>query len=404
MEKFADYGFNKSHSAAYAKITYQTGYLKGNFTTIFMAVLLSEEIHNADKISSLIRECCALKIKMCLPDINSSHYFFSMDKNKILYGLGAIKGITTLAVEDIAQARDKDGAFKSLHDFWLRVDSEKVSKKIFEYLTYSGTMDSLQKNRRLIIDNMSHIMKRAEQEKYAIANKQVNLLKIKQPNLEKDRNTAIFTWKDKKKLAYEKSTMGFTLSDYFMTEEDFWLSKFNVSKFPDNDAHGSKKKVVLGGVINRVIRKKISDDKIVCILQMNDGIKQFITIVESDYLEANKEKLIINNTVIINGYTQSSKYKKNYSICAENIILIKEYVDHHMQGLVITIGIKEIKKIDSIITEAKNDDSKRKILMIKVILNNLSIKMIIKNIRMSIYDFVSFFSLKERYQKIEIIK
>ena len=144
MEKFAGYGFNKSHSAAYALIAYQTAWLKTHYPAQFMAATISSDMDRTDKVVSLIDECSVMDLTLMPPDINSGEHQFSVSpENDILCGLGAIKGIGEGPVNSIIEARKKDGTFSDLFNLCERVDARKVNKRIIEALIRAGALDGI---------------------------------------------------------------------------------------------------------------------------------------------------------------------------------------------------------------------------------------------------------------------
>ncbi|MDR2013296.1 MAG: DNA polymerase III subunit alpha [Rhodanobacter sp.] len=164
MEKFAGYGFNKSHAAAYALISYQTAYLKAHYPAQFMAAVLSGDMDHTDKVVNLLGEARVLGLTVLPPDINASHYMFrATDAHTIRYGLGAVKGVGRGAVENVIQARTQDGAFIDLTDFCQRIDPQKLNKRVFEALVFSGSMDALAKNRATLMAQLPDAMRAAEQ-------------------------------------------------------------------------------------------------------------------------------------------------------------------------------------------------------------------------------------------------
>ncbi|MEZ4460561.1 MAG: DNA polymerase III subunit alpha [bacterium] len=154
MAFFAGYGFNKSHSAAYALITYQTAYLKAHFKVEFMAALMTSDRDNTDKIVRFINEAKGMRIEVLPPDVNESHMDFSVVDGKIRFGLGAVKGVGSGVIEVILEAREKEGPFKNMFDFCSRVDSKRLNKRTLETLIRCGAFDSVgpQKNSRYIGD------------------------------------------------------------------------------------------------------------------------------------------------------------------------------------------------------------------------------------------------------------
>ncbi|WP_028627457.1 MULTISPECIES: DNA polymerase III subunit alpha [Pseudomonas] len=144
VEKFAGYGFNKSHSAAYGWVSYQTAWLKAHFPAPFMAAVLTADMHNTDKVVTLIEECRHMKLRIVAPDVNNSEYRFTVDEDgQIVYGLGAIKGVGEGPVEAITECRAEGGPFKDLFDFCNRVDLKRINKRTLEALIRGGALDRL---------------------------------------------------------------------------------------------------------------------------------------------------------------------------------------------------------------------------------------------------------------------
>ncbi|MCP4881198.1 MAG: DNA polymerase III subunit alpha, partial [Gammaproteobacteria bacterium] len=144
VEKFAGYGFNKSHSAAYALVSYQTAWLKYHYPAEFMAAVLSADMQNIEKVVILVEECRRMELPLNLPDVNFSHYKFTVnEKDEVVYGLGAVKGVGEGPVSAIIAAREEGGPFKDLFDFCQRVGSKKINKRVLEALIASGALDNL---------------------------------------------------------------------------------------------------------------------------------------------------------------------------------------------------------------------------------------------------------------------
>ena len=164
MEKFAGYGFNKSHSAAYALLAYQTAWLKAHHPAAFMAAVLSADMDHTDKVVGLIEECRGLELIVTPPDINRSEYrFIALDANTIVYGLGAIKGVGESAIEQILAARQTGQGFQHLVDVCQRIDLGRVNRRVLETLIRAGAMDSLGQNRSTLLAQLPLAMAAAEQ-------------------------------------------------------------------------------------------------------------------------------------------------------------------------------------------------------------------------------------------------
>lgn len=166
MEKFSGYGFNKSHSAAYALIAYQTAWLKALYPAEFMAAVLSSDMDNTDKVVSFINECRDMGLELLPPSINRGQYPFTVNVNgQIEYGLGAIKGVGEAAVLHIVACREEEGEFKGLFDFCHRVDLRKVNRRVLEPLIKSGSMDVFGGSRASLIKSLDKALQSAEQKK-----------------------------------------------------------------------------------------------------------------------------------------------------------------------------------------------------------------------------------------------
>jgi DNA polymerase-3 subunit alpha len=164
MEKFAGYGFNKSHSAAYALLSYQTAYLKAHYPAAFMAAVLSADMDHTDKVVTLIDDCAHIDLTVLPPDINSSSYMFAVaDERTIRYGLGAIKGVGRSAVDAIVEERERHGPYQSLVDLCRRIDLARLSRRVFEALIRSGSLDGLGANRATLMANLEQAMQASEQ-------------------------------------------------------------------------------------------------------------------------------------------------------------------------------------------------------------------------------------------------
>jgi len=164
MEKFAGYGFNKSHSAAYAVLSYQTAYLKTHHTAAFMAAVLSADMDHTDKVVTLIDECKQLQLAVLPPDVNTSlHEFAVADANTIRYGLGAVKGVGQGAVEALIAERAARGAYRSLAELCRRTDLTRINRRTLEALIRSGSMDSIGPNRATLLENLPAAMQLGDQ-------------------------------------------------------------------------------------------------------------------------------------------------------------------------------------------------------------------------------------------------
>lgn len=224
MEKFAGYGFNKSHSAAYALVAYQTAWLKAHYPAAFMAAVMSSDMDNTDKVVVLIEECREMKLQICPPDINLSDFRFTVnDKGQIVYGIGAIKGVGENAIDDLLKERKANGPYSGLYDLCKRVDLRKVNRRVLEALIKAGALDSIDPNRAAHMAELTTALRVAEQHgKMALAgqNDLFGLgVEVEESDNEADAySTVVEPWTEKEKLEAEKQTLGLFLSGHPIAE------------------------------------------------------------------------------------------------------------------------------------------------------------------------------------------
>ena len=220
METFAGYGFNKSHSAAYAMISYQTGYLKTHYPVEFMAALLTSEKGNRDKVIKHISVCKEMGINVLPPDINQSVLDFSVDGKNIRFGLAAVKNVGESAIDSIIESRDSDGPFKLFLDFCSRVDLRKINKRVVESLIMCGAFDSLGYKRRQLMENFEHLMEIGQRAQDQKLSDQTNLFDGADSGAagdsytEKDVLPETDEWDHSEVLLHEKETLGFYITGH----------------------------------------------------------------------------------------------------------------------------------------------------------------------------------------------
>ncbi len=230
MEKFAEYGFNKSHSAAYGLITIHTAWLKAHYPVEFMAALLTSEKDNTDKVVMHIAEARESGHEVLPPDVNLSDLAFGVVDGKIRFGLGAIKGVGEGAIEAIKEAREK-GAFKDLFDFAERVDSRRVNKKVVEALVKAGAFDFTKRPRRQLFDTIERAMDRGASTQRDLASGQSSLFGAFEAAAPKAAAGGgdyvnVDEWTEKERLAFEKESIGFYVSGHPLHQYDKELKRY----------------------------------------------------------------------------------------------------------------------------------------------------------------------------------
>jgi len=234
MEKFAGYGFNKSHSAAYALLSYQTAWLKCHYPAEFMAAVLSADMDNTDKVVSLIEDCSLQKLEVHPPDINQSIYQFSvLNPATVLYGLGAIKGVGEAALDGIIDERNENGPYVDLYDFCRRSETRKVNRRVMEALIKTGAMDALGPNRASLMASLNNALQLAEKnQKDALAGQNDMFGGDDSP----DQNTSVHIvevkdWDDDTRLFNEKETLGLYLTGHPIERYEKEIRQFTDTTF-----------------------------------------------------------------------------------------------------------------------------------------------------------------------------
>src|SRR5580692_2610862 len=229
MEKFAGYGFNKSHSAAYALLSYQTAWLKAHYPAAYMAAVLSSDMDKTEKVVTLIDECTGMRLKVLPPDVNASVYAFRVaGVDSIRYGMGAIKGVGASAVEAIIEEREKNGAFTSLSDLCRRIDLARVNRRVFEALIRSGSLDLIGANRASLTAELERAMHLGEQNSRALSVGQVDLF-----GLSAASSAVVADWTEAQRLAGERETLGLFLSGHPITPYEPDLKLLGCARLAD---------------------------------------------------------------------------------------------------------------------------------------------------------------------------
>lgn len=273
MEKFAGYGFNKSHAAAYALVAYHTAYFKAHHAAAFMAANLSAVMNDTDKVKPLYEDTCANGITVLKPDINLGEYrFVPTDEKTVSYGLGAIKGTGESAIENIVRAREAGGPFADLMDFCERVDKRIVNRRVVEALVRAGAFDALDDHRARLLASVGVALSAAEQrERHA---NQVSLFgggdeaRVRAPLVETAR------WDERALLREEKTALGYYLSghpfNFYRAEiEHFVRTRLN-RLTPTAGGYGGGPSVLIAGIVESIRIQKLQNSRLV-ILNLSDG-------------------------------------------------------------------------------------------------------------------------------------
>ena len=298
IEPFAEYGFNKSHAAAYAIISYQTAYLKTYYTKEFIASSMTMDISNQNKLSEFYEELKRLKIDVVRPDINECYENFRTHDDKFYYALGAIKAVGYEAITNIVNERIKNGKFKSINDFINRVNPKDINKLQLEGLVKAGAFDNLNTNRQALFNSIPSMISK---NKNIFDNKSVNQIDL----FADDENTQdnivnnIKDWKFEERLSKEFESVGFFISDHPLNQ---FTEIFTDYKIIDYSQFISDEKINNGNVAATLLKlqeRKTSKGNSYAVLKLTDLTSVFELFIFSDVLELNREILKEGSSLIL---------------------------------------------------------------------------------------------------------
>jgi len=347
MEKFAGYGFNKSHSAAYALISYQTAYLKAHFTASFLAAVMTSEIDNTDRLIMIKDDCLNYKIELLPPSINSSMYEFTvLGKEQILYGLGAIKGVGKPTVETIIAERVNNGEYSSMHEFCKRLGSEKISRRVIEALIKSGSLDEFSISRNALIDHLPDAIKSAEQEARNFAAGQNDMFGSISDNQEKTIITNSAEWKEEILLKNEKEALGLYLSGHpFHAIKNDALCFTNgtlksiqslerpKSETGDKKYRQPKRHTRIAGLIADIKKR---GNRISIIL--DDDTSRIEATLFNDKFQEFKEQLKKDTIVVIEGNLRFDEFSSAWQVNVDSIKDIHQMIELNAKNLIIELS------------------------------------------------------------------
>ena len=342
VEKFAGYGFNKSHSAAYALVSYQTLWMKTHFPAPFMAAVMSADMDNTDKIVTLVDECSNMGIDLLPPDVNLGQYKFTVnDEDQIIYGIGAVKGVGEGPIEAIIAARESGGDFIDLFDFCARVDLKKINKRVLEKLIKSGAMDSLGPkikdgpHRAAIFESLTEALKAAEQHAKAQALGQNDLFGLINEEPEDNRQSykEVPKWPEQQWLDGEKETLGLYLTGHpinrYLSEIKRYATGRLVSLQPTNK---DKTTVAVGLVLGvRVLVNKRGRRWALVTLD-DKSARMDIRLFPDDY-DRFAELLVSDAILVCSGQVSFDDYSGGITMTARDIMTIADARENYVTSL-----------------------------------------------------------------------
>ncbi|MDA0119495.1 DNA polymerase III subunit alpha [Vibrio sp. T11.5] len=345
VEKFAGYGFNKSHSAAYALVSYQTLWLKMHYPAEFMAAVMTADMDNTEKVVGLVDECFRMKLKVLPPDINAGLYRFNVDENgAIVYGIGAIKGVGEGPIEAILQARNKDGHFKDLFDFCARIDLKKVNKRVIEKLIYAGALDRLGPHRAAMMASLNDAVKAASQYHQAEAFGQSDLFGVltEAPEEVEHKYTKVPAWPEKVWLEGERDTLGLYLTGHPINAYIKELGKYTSCRLKDATPTRRDQSVTVAGLViaARVMTTKRGTR--IGIMTLDDRSGRMEVMLFSDALERYAELLEQDKILVVSGQVSFDDFNGGLKMSAREVMDLGTAREKYARGLSVSIEQSQI--------------------------------------------------------------
>ncbi len=326
MEKFAGYGFNKSHSAAYALIAYQTAYLKAHYPVEFMAALLNSVLNNTDQVVKLINECRDKGIEVLPPDVNVSERDFTVVEGKIRFGLGAVKNVGESAVEAILAVRSKEGKFRSIFDFCDRVDTSRVNRRVLEQLIKCGAFDSIHGDRARTFAAIDEALERAQVRQRDRKSGQLNLFDLLKAqgkgSVGEPELPEVASWDSRTTLQFEKEALGFFISGHPLDHYREQIERLCTANTQKVKERKEGAKAVLCGLltVTKELNTKKGERMAFLVLEDKEGTLEVVAFPEAfrravPLLEG-EEPLVVVGTV--------QHDEKGSKIIAEQILSLEE--------------------------------------------------------------------------------
>ncbi|VAW86040.1 DNA polymerase III alpha subunit [hydrothermal vent metagenome] len=311
VEKFAGYGFNKSHSAAYALVSYQTAWLKAHYPAAFMSAVMSADMDNTDKVVILVDECHEMKLKVVPPDVNACAYQFTvLDEGTVLYGLGAIKGVGEGAIENIINERQQNGPYQDLFDFCRRADLRKVNKRVLEALVRGGAMDNIGPNRATLMQNIETALRMADKHHKDQLSGVTDMFGFTEPAAEEGKSEGHYDvtaeWKEDYRLKLEKETLGLFLTGHPIQPYAAELRNMTTSRIVELKPARGNRVVVAGLLLD--IRMINSRRGKMAIITLDDRSARIEFTLFSEALERYSDVLLKDNILVIEGDVSNDEY------------------------------------------------------------------------------------------------
>ena len=339
MEKFAGYGFNKSHSAAYALIAYQTAWLKAHYPAAFMASVLTADMDNTDKLVLLKDDCLQFRIKLEAPDINVSQYEFAVTgESSVSYGLGAIKGVGQSIIDNIVAEREANGRYVTLLDLCRRVDQQRINRRVLEALVRSGALDCLGESRATLMGAIPNTLRLAANAAFATAAGQGALFAEHDSSGDFEQLlTPVPEWNEQERLKGERESLGLYLTGHPFNDYVEHCSHFThgsirklVSAFSDNGQFSSQKEVTVAGLVMDIRRRggRVS-------IVLDDNTDHLEITVFEDVFNQFRHLVVKDAVLVVVGRLRFDKFLYACRLTAQRIRSVDEAIEQHARRLTI---------------------------------------------------------------------
>ena len=349
IEPFAEYGFNKSHAAAYAIIAYQTAYLKTYFSNQFLAASMTMDISNQNKLSEFYEELKRLNIKIIRPDINQCFADFRSNENNFYYALGSIKSVGFEAISNIVDERIKNGNFKSINDFINRLNPKDINKLQLEGLVKAGAFDNLNNNRQCLYKSIPNlILKSKNIFENKIAN-QIDLFELNENENKNDDNilTQIKDWEFEERLSKEFEAMGFFISNHPINQYKEIFNDYKIIDYKSFLSDDSSKQCNIAATLLKIQERKTSKGNSYAVIKLTDLSSVFELFIFSEVLELNRNILSEGNSLLItlnkNLSNDENRFKR---INVNKITLIKELFNKPILNL--ELSFDDLNKLSNL--------------------------------------------------------
>ena len=340
MEKFAGYGFNKSHSAAYALVAYQTAWLKTHYPAAFMAAVLSSDMDNTDKVVNFMRECAQMNLNVLPPSINRSQYQFTVSNDQtIIYGLGAIKGVGEAAIQCIVEEREIHGPYEGLFSFCQRLDMRKINRRVLEALIKSGAFDDWGVERAVVMGSINKSIQVGLKFHKNKISGQTDLFELLDDVALVEDYIQCKAWSTQERLAGEKETLGLYLTGHPSSPYQRELQGFikPISKL--NPSMG--KKVIVCGLINTLRHILTKRGKKLTIIGIEDASGNIDVVVFSEVFEPQQAHVATGQMIVIEGELGQDDYTGGLKMTATALYQIEEARTRFAKCLAMTLFVDD---------------------------------------------------------------